>query len=184
MLGICKTVIIKKYASGKFFAFFVCENVPKNVYPTTNNTVGIDLGLETFIALDNGKKYKHPKPYKTAKEKLAYNQRKLANKKRGSNNYKKQKIHVAKQHEKIVNIREDFQHKLTIELLDNYDTIIMEKLNIKSMLEEKGYIVNKGNISDASWGNFILKLSYKALSADNKKLILVGRLDAWLSRGV
>lgn len=173
MLGICKTVMIKKEPSGKYHVIFSCINVPKNVYPSTGKTVGIDLGLTNFLTLDDGKQFHHPKPYKTAKEKLAYRQRKLELKQRGSKNREKQRVLVAKQHERVVNIRDDFQHKLTIEILDNYDTIIMEKLNIKAMLESKGYEVSKANISEASWGGFVQKLSYKAESADNKQLILV-----------
>jgi putative transposase len=173
MLGNCVNVIIKKFPSGKFFVFFVCEDVPKNVYPTTENTVGIDLGLVNYLTLDDGKQFHHPKPYKTSKEKLAYRQRKLASKQRGSKNREKQRVLVAKQHEHVANIRDDFQHKLTIELLDNYDVIVMEKLDIKSMLENKGYEVSAANISEASWGSFVEKLSYKAESADNKRLILV-----------
>jgi putative transposase len=173
MYGDCVNVIIKKFPSGKYFVFFVCENVPKNVYSTTNNTVGIDLGLANFLTLDNGTQYHHPKPYKTAKEKLAHRQRKLALKQRGSKNRERQRVLLAKQHEHVANIRDDFQHKLTIELLDNSDTIVMEKLDIKSMLENKGYEVSAANICEASWGSFVEKLSYKAGSADNKTLILV-----------
>jgi len=120
--------------------------------------------------LDDGTKLHHPKPYKTAKEKLAYQQRKLALKQKGSNNRNKQKKLIGKTYQKITNIREDFQHNLSKKLIRDYDKIIVEDLNIKNMLEAKGFEVNKSNIQDASWGKFIEKLTYKAESAD--KLIV------------
>lgn len=120
--------------------------------------------------MDDGIKFHHPKPYKTAKEKLAYQQRKLAIKQKGSNNRNKQKKLIVKTYQKITNIREDFQHKLSKKLVRDCDKIIIEDLNISNMLEAKGFKVNKSNIQDASWGKFVEKLTYKAERAD--KLIV------------
>jgi len=171
--GICKRVMIKRSSSGKFYVIFCCDKVEPKQYPTTNKTVGIDLGLINFMTFDDGKVIHHPKPYKTSKEKLAYEQRKLSSKKRGSNNRKKQRVRVAKLHEKIRNIREDFQQKITTKLVREYDYIIVEDLNIKSMLESDGYGISKQNIMDAAWGGVIQMLDYKAGSAGNKTLIKV-----------
>jgi len=103
-----------------------------------------------------------PKPYKTSKEKLAFWQRKLALKQRGSNNRKKVKKQLARAYEKITNIREDFLHKTANKFIAENDLIIVEKLNIQSMMEQENHQVNKGNIQDASWGNCVSKLNYKA----------------------
>jgi putative transposase len=168
--GICKRVMIKRSSSGKFYVVFCCDKVEPKLYSTTNKTVGIDLGLINFMTFDDGKVIRHPKPYKTSKEKLAYEQRKLSSKKRGSNNRKKQRVRVAKLHERIRNIREDFQHKITTKLVREYDYIIVEDLNIKNMMESKCYEVSKQNIADAAWGGVIQMLDYKAGSAGNKTL--------------
>jgi putative transposase len=171
--GVCKRVMIKRSSSGKFYVVFCCDKVEPKHYPTTNKTVGIDLGLINFITFDDGATIHHPKPYKTSKEKLAYEQRNLSSKKKGSNNRKRQKARVAKIHEKIKNIREDFQHKITTKLVREYDHIIVEDLNIKSMMESKCYEVSKQNIADAAWGGVIQMLDYKAGSAGNKTLTKV-----------
>jgi putative transposase len=116
--------------------------------------------------------FKHPKPYKTAKEKLAYLNKKLALKKRGSNNRKKAKRSLARAYERVSNIRDDFQHKMANLLVKSYDVIAMEDLNIKSMMESESKEVNKSNISDASMSSFMFKVAYKAERA-GKQLIKV-----------
>jgi putative transposase len=162
--GIAKQCrIVKK--NDNFYLCISCDNIAAKPLPRTNKTIGIDLGIVSFVTLDDGTKFHHPRPYQTAKEKLAYYQRKLALKQKGSLNRLKVKNSLSKVHEKISNIREDFQHKLANKIIAENDTIIIEKLNIKSMLEAKGFEVNKSNIQEASWGKFVSKLIYKAESA-------------------
>ncbi len=163
--GRCKTVKIVKYPSGKYYIILSCADVPSERRAPTGKEVGIDLGLVSFVTTDQGATLLHPKPYKTAKEKLAYLQRKRAASQPTSQNNKKLKIRIAKQHEKIVNIRNDFQHKAAKRLVDTYDKIYIEKLNISKMLESKGFAVNKSNISDVSWGSFVAIIKYKAENA-------------------
>ncbi|MGD0331528.1 MAG: transposase [Nitrososphaeria archaeon] len=159
--GDCKTVRIVKQGE-KYFLIASCDNVPVKLLPKTGKTTAIDLGLNSFITDNQGEKFYAPKPYKTAKEKLAYLNRKLANKKRGSNNRKRVKNQLVKAYEKITNIREDFQHKLANKLLTENDTIIIENLNVKKMMESESFTVSKANIMDASWSSFAAKLAYKA----------------------
>ena len=182
--GIAKQCRIVKQ-NDNFYLCIICDKVSINPLPKTGKTVGIDLGLNSFVTMDDGTKFHHPKPYKTSLEKLQYRQRKLALKQRGSNNRNKQKKLVVKTYEKITNQREDYQHKLANKIVREYDKIIIEKLNVKNMLEakgglqskplssalrNKGFEVSKSNIQDASWSKFIEKLTYKAESAD--KLLL------------
>lgn len=167
--GICRQVKITKQ-NGKYYICVVCSHVPKKALRKTGLSTGIDLGIKNFATLDDGTQFHHPKPYKTAKEKLAFLQRKLETKKRlttksNSNNIKKAKRAISNLHEKIVNIRDDFQHKLALKLVTDYDTICMEKLDIASMLESEGYEVNKENIQEASWGKFVEKVASKAGNA-------------------
>ena len=79
----CKQVRIVKYAD-KYYVCFSCEQVPPEPLASTGKTIAIDLGITNFITADDGTKFHHPRPYKTAKEKLAYLNRKLAAKQRGS----------------------------------------------------------------------------------------------------
>jgi putative transposase len=155
------SVMIKKQGD-KFYLIVSCDEVPLEPLAKTGKTIGIDLGLNSFITADDGTKFHHPKPYKTAKEKLAFLNQKLARKLKGSNNRKSVQKQLAKAYEKVSNIRHDFLHKAAKQLVKENDTIVIEKLNVKSMLEAKGFEINKGNIQDASWARFASLLIYKA----------------------
>ena len=163
--GICKTVVIKKHAD-KYYVVLSCIDVPIKPLPKTGKTISIDLGITKFIKTNENDVYYHPKPYRTAKEKLSYLNRKLASKQKGSNNRKKLKIKLARAHEKVANIRLDFQHKTANDLLKKYDKIILEDLNLISMLKSEEHIVKKANILDAAFGQFVSILTYKAERAD------------------
>lgn len=167
--GIAKQCRIVK-DNNEYYLCITCKDILDNFLPKTNNIIGIDLGINSFVTQDDGTKYHHPKPYKTSLEKLQYRQRKLTLKVKGSNNRNKQKKLIGKAYKKISNIRNDFQHKLANKLIKENNLIIIEDLNIKSMLEAKGFEVNKANIQDASWRKFTEKLTYKAESAG--KLII------------
>lgn len=159
--GKCKQVILTEKAC-KFYIILSCDNVAIEPMAKTGKTIGIDLGLNSFITADDGTKFHHPKPYKTAKEKLAFLNRKLADKQRGSNNRNKTKQSLLKAYEKVSNIRNNFLHKTANQLVKENDIIMLEKLNVKSMLESKGFDVSKSNIQDASWAKFVCLLNYKA----------------------
>ena len=165
--GRCQQVTIVKQ-SGNYYIVLSCDDIPLETLPSTGKTIAIDMGIDSFVTLDDGTKFHHPRPYKTAKEKLAYLNRKLALKQRGSNNRQRVRESISRAYDRISNIREDFQHKLSKQIVTDNDVIIIEKLNIKGMLEAKGFEVNKSNIQDASWGRFVNKLTYKAERAGRK----------------
>jgi putative transposase len=162
--GRCKLVMITKQAN-KFYIVLSCDEVPKELLASTGKTVAIDLGITSFITTDDKTKFYHPKPYKTAKEKLAIKQRKLSLKKKASKNYKRLRNEIAKTFLKVSDIRGNFLHTTAKQLITENDTVIIEKLNVKSMLEAKGFEVNKSNIQDASWATFCSLLKYKAEKA-------------------
>lgn len=169
--GRCKQVRLKK--EGEYYYLILsCENVPRQPLPKTGKEVGIDLGISTFITGDNGLTVHHPQPLKQASNKLRAAQQTLSRKKKGSNNRYRAKLRLAKAHQKISNIRKDFLHKVALQLVKDYDKIILEKLNIAKMLEAKGFEVNNNNITDASWGLLTQYLLYKAERA-GKEIILV-----------
>lgn len=159
--GRCKQITLLKQGD-KFYIIMSCDEVPLEPLAKTNKTIGIDLGLTSFITADDGTKFHHPKPYKTSKQKLVYLNKKLAAKQRGSNNRKRAKLRLAKAYQKVSDIRNDFLHKIAKQLVTENDMIYLEKLNVKGMLEAKGFEVNSGNIQDASWARFASILSYKA----------------------
>ncbi len=165
--GRCKQVHLKK-ESGKFYIILSCDDVPTKILEKTGKAISLDLGLNSFITTDDGTKFHHPKPWKTAKEKLSVLNRKLALKQRGSNNRKKAKQSLARAYERVSNIRADFLHKMSHKLVKENDIIILEDLNIQNMMTSKNQTVKKSNITDASWGAFSAMLSYKAERAGRK----------------
>jgi putative transposase len=159
--GKIKTLTLKKSPSGKWFATFVVEQEPVSPKENSGQQVGIDLGLKEFGVISNGMVIHNPRHLKAYESDLASAQRHLSRKVKGSQNRKKAKLKVAKLHERVSNIRADFLHKTTTDLVSNYSLIALEELAPKQMVQE-----NYGKqINDAGWGTFTSMLSYKAESA-------------------
>src|SRR5699024_7095156 len=150
--------------SGKYFISILVET---EVQPLdkTETSIGIDLGINDFAILSDGRKDNNNKFTVKMEKKLKKEQRKLSirtlhNKNNGMNildtkNYQKQKIKVARLHEKVMNQREDFLHKLSTEIIKSHDVICIEDLNTKGMLRNRKLAKS---ISDVSWSAFVMKL--------------------------
>ncbi|MGD1700387.1 RNA-guided endonuclease InsQ/TnpB family protein [Dapis sp. BLCC M229] len=91
-------------------------------------SIGIDLGISTFATLSNGDQIEAPKPLKQNLKKLAKFKRKFAHTEIGSKRREKARLRVAKLHGKVKDIRTDFLHKLSTNLVKKYDTIVLEDL--------------------------------------------------------
>jgi putative transposase len=158
--GKTKGVVIKHMLSGMWFAYLLVDNGKELVELTVIDTViGIDVGLEHYAVDSDGNEVENPRHLKNALKKLRREQRRLSRKQRGSRNWNKQRIIVARTYERVCDQRNDFQHKLARQYVDDYDLIITEKLDIKEMIEN-GHLSR--NISDAAWSSFNQKLAYKA----------------------
>ena len=135
------------------------------------SSVGIDVGLDSFITDSNGLQIDNPRFSKNAEPKLKKVHRSLSRKVKGSNNWKKAKAKLSESYEKVKNQRKDFAHKVSRMYVNTYDQIIVEDLNIKQLKEHKFKSTRK-SVSDVSWNQFISFLTYKAESA-GKSLIKV-----------
>ena len=159
-----------KTPTGKYFVSILSEEQyqPKE---KTGAICGIDLGLKDFAVTSDNKKYKNNKYTKKYERKLKRAQQHLSRKKKGSNSFEKQRRKTARVHEKITNSRMDTLHKISHQLISDYDIIALEDLNVKGMV--KNHKLAK-HISDASWGTFVRLLEYKA-DWNDKQVIKINR---------
>ncbi len=163
IVGEIKQVTIKHMPSGKWYAYIIVDNGSSDFDLIDIKTaVGLDVGLTSYIVDSDGHEVENPRHLRQALKKLRREQRRLSKKQKGSRNREKQRIVVARTHEYVCDQRNDFQHKVSREYVNNYDLIVTEKLNPCNMV--KNHRLAR-SISDASWSSLNQKLAYKAENA-------------------
>jgi putative transposase len=166
IVGKIKTLTIRRQA-GCWYACFSVEYAPAHL-PYNNNIIGIDVGLECFGTLSDGRRIDNPHFYRNAQKQLRRAQRKVARRVNKSKRRSKAIILLQKVHAHIANQRKDFHHKLAYKLVQNFGTIAVENLNVRNL--SKGFFANA--IYDVGWASFINILAYKAENA-GRQLIKV-----------
>jgi putative transposase len=151
-------VTISKTSSGKYYASISTE-VYIPCFERTNQNIGIDLGLKDFAIFSSGIKIKNPRILKSLEVKYRRLSKSVSRKVRGSANYQKAKLKLSRFHEHVANIRKDFLHKLSTNVVKTYDIICIENLNIKGFM--KNHKLAK-SFQDVSLYEFIRQLEYKA----------------------
>lgn len=159
--GTVKTCTIKREADG-WYVVFACDTPQPEPLPMTGRACGIDLGVETFARFHDGSTVENPRFLAKAERKLKTAQHKVSRRKRGGSNRRKAVAELARQHLKLKRTRRDFQFKTAKRLVETYDRIAVEDLNIKAMVGN--HHLAKA-IHDAAWHQFTAILTAKAEEA-------------------
>ena len=150
--------------NGKWFACFAIET-PDHPLPATGEAVGIDVGLNSFATFSNGQHIENPRFYRHDEKALAKAQRRLSQCEKNTKKRRKARKVVARIHERIRNRRHNFVHQTARGIVDRFETIAVEKLNVKGM--KRNHCLAK-SISDAAWSYFRVVLAVKAANAGRR----------------
>jgi putative transposase len=168
MEGTPKTVTLTHEAAGWYVAFS-CAEVPIKPLPLTGQETGIDLGLESFATLADGRQIANPRIFRVAELKLKRAQRRVSRRKKGSKRRKTAVKLLAKAYQTVRRQRQDFHHKQALSLVQQYDTIYHEDLQVANMV--KNHHLAK-SIADAGWSGFLGIRAFKAVYA-GKRVVAV-----------
>lgn len=156
--GTIKTVTVSQVPSGKYY---VSMNVAiwYQTLPSRGSSIGLDLGTKDLVITSNGDKFDNIRTLETHQAKLAKLQRQLARKQKGSRNYEKARIKLAREYERIANIRKDYLHKISHKIVSENQAIFSEDLNVKGLMKNHR---QAKSIGDASWYEFTRQIEYKS----------------------
>lgn len=168
LLGTVRNTELCKDAKGRWFVTFSCDMGEAPPKVAVAHSTGIDLGLTSFLVLADGTEVANPRHFQRSQEKLARAQQILSRRTRGSNGRRKARAAVARVHEHTRNQRKDFHYKLARDLVQQFDLIAHEDLNIAGLAKSR----LAKSVADVGWGQFISILACKAEEA-GKHLVAV-----------
>ena len=168
-----RSATLSKSKSGNYFLSILVEmeDTELKIFEHTDKQVGIDLGVKDFVITSDGDVFENTHVFKKEEKKLKTLQTQLSRKDNGSNNREKQRARIAKLFERMTNKKETYIHYVVNKLLQSYDTIFMEDLNVQGML--RNHHLAKA-ISEVGFYKFKEILTSKAVD-NNKQAISLDR---------
>lgn len=176
--SLISSVTISKSSTNKYYASVLCRfeisDIKKIKYSDDLIVKGLDMSMDKFYVDNEGNYPEYYKQYRINQKRLAYLQKQVSKKVKGSANRKKAQLRVNKLYEKIANSRKDFVEKLSRKLVNKNDVIVIESLNMKAMSQ----CLNLGkSVNDLAWGMFVNRLEQK-IAITEKLLIKADRFFA------
>lgn len=157
-----------KLVAGRWWLTIAYDLPDPKPLPKRRPACGIDLGCKTFATVASKgvivEELAPPKPYAKAKRKLRRMQRRLSRRVKGSNRRGKARLAVAKAHQRIANIRDNFLHQLSCRIVKRFGTVVLEDLSVQGLA--RGFLA--GTIRDMGFGEFRRQVEYKAEAAGTK----------------
>jgi putative transposase len=178
--GTPKTVTISREADG-WYACISCAEVPIEPLPVTGHETGIDVGLKVFLITADGELVANPRHYRKAEQQLARAQRRVSRRTKGSKRRRKAVQLLKSTHQKIARQRRDFHHKTALALLQQYDVIYLEDLQVRNMVRNC-YLAK--SINDAGWAAFRTILTSKAVYAGKWVVAVPAQYTSQVCSGV
>lgn len=169
-----KSATISKTKAGKYYISILVEYIEETaeIMATIETVIGLDYSSTSLYIDSEGKSGEYPRYYRIAEEKLKREQRKLSKRKKDSKNKEKQRRKVAKLHEKVANQRKDYLHKISRQIANAYDVVVIEDINMQTISQ----VLNLGkSTNDNGYGKLKVYLEYK-LKDEGKQLI---KIDKW-----
>ena len=167
-----KSATLSMTPAHRYYVSILCEYEEDIAENNGTDYLGLDYAMDGLYVSSDHTSGNYPKYYRLSLDKLKREQRKLSKMTKGSSNYRKQKIRLARIHEHITNQRKDYLHKTSNQIANEYDGVCIEDLNMKNMSQA----LNFGkSVHDNGYGMFISMLTYK-LENQGKKLIKIDRM--------
>ena len=157
LVGKIKTVTVKRDTLNELYLFFSLEVEDFSPEPLSGRMAGFDFGLKTFLTVSDGTEIHSPEFFKQGLNEIRRANRSLSRKDKGSHNRKQAKRELAKAHKRIADKRRDYFFKLTNELINHYDCLFFENLNLNGMKRLWGC-----KVSDLAFGEFLSILKWTA----------------------